>query len=367
MIFSKTKPKTGNSENSDPLANPAFRKPGLLESLGETLLGYKRPLLCAQVEVSSACMGKCSYCPHSSQADSWRTRHMSDEIFARLWPLFKVCQQAHLQGWGEPLLHPRFFDLAHFTKKAGCHVSTTSCGLLMNEIIAQKILAGDLDLIAFSLAGTDKGSNQSRANVDFERVCANIKFLQEKREKEKNPLEIHLAYILLADQIDALAKLPALMADLGVDAAVVSTLDYLACPEDRDIAFRPEESEKIERARLMLNKITAEAEALGKKIHYALPGLKARIHENGCRENSRKTIYIDADGNVSPCVYLNVPGSDNAEKRRVFGNVLAEKPLDIWKKEEFASFRQALIAGKPDSVCLNCPKRLEVVEEEDIK
>lgn len=359
MIFFKRR----KAENPDPLANPAFRKPGILESIGEALLGLNRPLLCAQVEVSSACMGKCTYCPHSSQAASWRTRHISAEIFSRLWPLFKLCQQVHLQGWGEPFLHPRFFDLANLAKKAGCHVSTTSCGLLMNENMAQKTLAAGLDLIAFSLAGTDQPSNQSRLNVDFDKVCANIKLLQKMREQMKSPLEIHLAYILLADRIDALVNLPELMADLGVDTAIVSTLDYLASPEDREKAFLPEDVEKIERARIILRHVSAEAEALGKKIHYALPGTKARIHENGCRENTRKTLYIDADGNVSPCVYLNVPGSDSNDKRRIFGNVLEENPLDIWKKAEFGAFRQALIEGKPDGVCLKCPKRLEIVEE----
>ena len=355
--------KNKANKSNDPLANPDFKRPGLFENLGEALFGFKRPLLCAQVEVSSACMGKCDYCPHTTQAETWRTRHMSPEIFAGLWPLFKLCQRVHLQGWGEPLLHPRFFEFAHLAKKAGCHVSTTSSGLLMNELIAEKIMAGDLDLVAFSLAGTDAKSNAARVKADFAQVCKNVKFLNGQRKKEAKKLELHLAYILLAEQLEAVRKLPELMADLGVDAAVISTLDYLAKGEDRGRAFYPEEEKKIAQAREILNEVSARAAANGQQVHFALPGNKYTRHENGCRENVRKTLYIDAEGAVSPCVYLNVPNSESNEKKRVFGNVRQEKILNIWKKEEFKKFRSALINGEPDPVCLNCPKRLEVLEE----
>lgn len=348
----------------DPLANPSFRKPGLLAGLFESLFGLQRPLLCAQVEVTSACMGKCAYCPHSSQAESWRSRHISAVTFARLWPLFKLCSQVHLQGWGEPLLHPRFFDLAALAKKAGCQVSTTSCGLLMDAETARKIISGNLDIIAFSLAGTDKDSNKSRVNVDFDQVCANIKLLRETAARENSKLEIHLAYILLRNQIEAAAALPDLMIDLGVDMAVVSTLDYLARPEDRELALLPEDAENIKRARYILMNAAERAAGAGKKIHFALPSPKTVVHENGCRENVRKTLYIDADGSVSPCVYLNVPGSDSAARRRVFGSALTENPLEIWKKEDFRRFRNTLIDGEPDPVCQNCPKRLETADED---
>ena len=352
----------GKKAPVDPLANPALRR-GLFESFAEALFGASRPFLCAQIESSSACLGKCSYCPQSSQAASWRSRHMRPEVFARLWPLLKLCSQAHLQGWGEPLLNPRFFDMAALAKRAGCQVSTTSCGLVMDEGIADKLLSGYVDLIAFSLAGTDQESNSSRAGVDFSRTVENIKFLAERRDRAGSPLRIHLAYILLADQLDALKRLPSLMAELGVDAAVVSTLDYLAQEKDRGLAFRPGEGGKLAQAGALLRKASAEAQALGKKLHWALPAAGASQHPNGCRENVRKTLHIDAEGNVSPCVYLNVPSQARPEKRRVFGNVMEEDPVGIWKKPEFKAFRQALLAGEPDPACLDCPKRLEAEGE----
>lgn len=350
---------------SDPLGNSAFKKSGFLENLITTVFGIQRPLQCLQVEVTSACMGKCVYCPHTSQKEHWRTRHISAEIYSRLWTLFRHSQQVHLQGWGEPLLHPRFMDFVRFAKKAGCDVSTTSCGLIMKEELAFQLAESGMNVIAFSLTGTDEKSNRSRANVDFTQVCKNIQLLREALDRKKSSLEIHLAYLLLADQIEALEALPELIKTLGIDCAVVSTLDYLAHEKDRKIAFMPEDVENIERAREVLTRISKKVEQNGKKLHFALPGHHLTPHENGCRENIRKTLYVDAEGDVSPCIYLNVPGSDGSEKRRVYGNVLKEDPLEIWKKADFVSFRKMLVAGKPEQVCEKCPKRLEIMDGEN--
>lgn len=350
-----------NSEQADPLKNPAFRPPGLGEKLREAIFGASRPLRCVQIEVTSHCFGKCVYCPHTTQAGAWKSRHMSAGTFATLWPILRKSQRAHLQGWGEPLLNPRFFDFAELAARAGCQVSTTSCGLKMTDSLARRIIASGLNLIAFSLAGTDAESNKARENVDFEAVCESIRLLRRhvKNSGAEEPLEIHIAYLMLADRMEAAARLPALMDELDVDMAVVSTLDYLALPSQKDLAFAPFEERKIARARALLEKAAAEAEKNGRFLHFSLPGPDAAAHAGGCRENALSCLYVDADGRVSPCVYLNVPGADPASSRRVYGDCAREDPWEIWRKEEYRLFRKKLAENRPDDACLNCPKRFE--------
>lgn len=348
------------TDNSDPLQNPAFKKPGLSEKLGEIFLGRTRPLNCVQVEVTSHCGGQCVYCPHTTQAKSWKARHMTASTFARLWPLLRRSERAHLQGWGEPLLNPRFFDFVALARKAGCQVSTTSCGLQMNDDIAARLIGSGMDMIAFSLAGTDSASNSARAGVAFDKVRRSIALLRSvmKTMSPTPQMEIHLAYLLLADRVEAVASLPALMDELDVEMAVVSTLDYLSIPAHRDLAYAPHETAKIEKARMILEKAASEAEESGRLIHYALPNGEAQTR-GGCRENAEASLYVDADGAISPCVYLNVPGSDPAEKRRVFGYANTEDPWSVWKNDEYAAFRQALRNPASLDICRDCPKRHE--------
>ena len=358
----------------DPLAAPAFRAPGFLERLREAFLGTQRPLDCLQVEVTSRCGGRCTYCPHTTEAGTWKSRHMPDEVFAALWPLLRGSQRAHLQGWGEPLLHPRFLDYVALARKAGCAVSSTSCGLRMDADLAHKLARSGMDLLAFSLVGTDEASNDARAGVPFARVCESVRALRAAiteagRPPEGEPLEIHFAYLMLADRMEAARGLPALMEELDVEMAVVSTLDYLALPGQECLAFAPHEAEKIAAAREILESIAAEADARGRIIHFALPGAEAVADAGGCRENVARSCYVDADGRISPCVYLNVPDNGpaagtgeparGAGRRRVFGDVRAENPWQIWEKPEYKAFREALVRNAPDAACLVCPKRFE--------
>ena len=358
----------------DPLADPSFRAPGFLERLREAFLGAQRPLDCLQVEVTSRCAGRCTYCPHTTEAAAWKSRHMPDEVFAALWPLLRGSQRAHLQGWGEPLLHPRILDYVALARKAGCAVSSTSCGLRMDAELARKLAQSGMDLLAFSLVGTDEASNDARAGVPFSRVCESVRQLRAAiteagRPSEGEPLEIHFAYLMLADRMEAARGLPALMDELDVEMAVVSTLDYLALPGQAHLAFAPHETEKIDAARKILESVAAEADERGRIIHFALPGPDAVADAGGCRENVARSCYVDADGGISPCVYLNVPdnglGAGTGEalrgegRRRVFGDVRAEEPWEIWGKPEFKAFREALVRNAPDSACLVCPKRFE--------
>ena len=347
----------------DPLKDPGLRGPGLLESLRRGFLGKRRELDCIQLEVTSFCAGRCVYCPHTTMHASWHSRHMSDEVYAALWPLLRASERVHLQGWGEPLLHPRFFDLVSLARRADCQVSSTSCGLRMDADIARRLARCGMDMLAFSLVGTDAASNDSaRVGVPFERVCAAIRMVRDAvRAEGYSALDVHLAYLMLADRVEAVAALPALMEELDVSTAVVSSLDYIAAEGHDPWAFAPHERQKAAQARQVLQTAAQEAAAAGRSIVFALPGSRAVADAGGCRENIRRSLYVDAEGGISPCVYLNVPDGVENPRRRVFGNTLEANPLEIWRQADFSAFREALVANRPDAACLACPKRFELV------
>ncbi len=341
-----------------PEAKKAFaglRGPGILDSLRD--LVRRRSLDCIQAEVSSRCMGRCTYCPHTVDAPYWKSRDMSLETFAALWPALLCAERVHLQGWGEPFLNPHFFDFAELARRAGCRISTTTCGMVMDEDIAEKIVASGIDVVAFSLSGTDAESGSARAGISFEKLDRAVRLLQEVRKKRTAVhLEIHIAYMMLASQVRAAASLPELMERWGAHAAVVSTMDYIPCKEMEHEAFLPHEREKIEAARVILRQVGERVRAAGRDFYSSLP---AERPVGGCREHAHRTVYADADGMLSPCVYLNVPTKRPGCRRVVFGSVAEKDVLEILAEPECRTFREATRDVHPPEACLSCPKRFE--------
>ena len=167
-------------------------------------------------------------------------------------------------------------------------------------------------------------------------------------------LEIHIAYLLLASRIGDIGRLPGLMQELGVHATVVSTLDGSLVPGWRGECFGPEEREKVIEARRELESAAAQARSLGLDFHFSLP---ASEPTGRCFEDAERNVFIDAEGNMAPCVHLNLPTALVDPRRRVFGSCLEEDPLAVWRSAPFASFRSALSAAVPDPACRDCLKR----------
>lgn len=288
---------------TDPLHNPRFQEPSVWQLFRESLFGKPRLLDCIQVEVTSVCPGRCVYCPHTTQAGYWRSRHMEAATFARLWPLMQESGRVHLQGWGEPFLHPRFMDFAALARKAGCRVSTTTCGLRMDETLAGQIVGSGIDIVAFSLVGTDEASNAPRAGVPFSRVREAVRTLQRVRKAKMGVhLELHFAYLMLASQMEAVEGLPDLMDELDVHAAVISTLDYIAGAGLEAEAFSPHEAGKLDAAGTYSNASPKKPPNAGAASTTACPPLGPMTAAAWfpCRENAARTLYVDAEGACPP-------------------------------------------------------------------
>ncbi|MDR1777831.1 MAG: radical SAM protein, partial [Desulfovibrio sp.] len=191
---------TGKSPADARDALMGLRGPGRWRRLGEALGVRRRMFGVIQVEVTTHCHARCRYCPRAATGLADAPRHMDMATFAALRPILLESDRIHLQGWGEPLLHPHFLDLAQLAVRMGCKVSTTTSGTRMPPELAAGIVDSGIDVVAISLAGTTPGGHdRARPGAPFGMALAAAEAIRRARERRgmSHP-QVHLAYMLLA-------------------------------------------------------------------------------------------------------------------------------------------------------------------------
>jgi MoaA/NifB/PqqE/SkfB family radical SAM enzyme len=317
-----------------------------------------------QLAVTSHCNASCSYCPHTVYRRHWQNRHLTLETFRCLLPDLKKVNLVYLQGWGEPFLNPDFFAFVSLAKQAGCRVGTTTNATLLARDTIARIVDSGIDVVAFSLAGIGETHDTWRRGTSYQQVLEAIQSLQEcKRSLGVVLPGVHIAYMLLRAGLPELAKLPGELQELGLAQVVISTLDLVAGPElEKESLTLVTGSEQAEISQ-RLEEVAAAGARRGLAIHYA--------HRSGqgeplaCPENVRQGAVLSPFGEVSPCVYTNVPtlagdyyvrGEPHQLQPWSFGNVQDFSFQEIWRQPEYRQFRRSWRRGNLAGPCRHCLK-----------
>jgi len=318
-----------------------------------------------QVEVTTHCDARCTYCPRTALAGAWRAQHMEDATFAALLPALDRTDLVFLQGWGEPLLHPRFIEFVRQVKQAGPRVGLSTNGNAIDADCAREMVEAGIDVVAFSLAGTDESQDLVRRGTRLEQVLTALRTLDDERRRQGRELPaLHVAYLLLQSRIDDLERLPELLAGTGVQQVVVSTLDMVPTADLQREAVRPASMDEYQRLRTRVEEVVADARRHGMEMHVQLcrPGRPRR----SCTENVQRALFVGVDGSVAPCVFTALPvrgvttiraGEEHPYMRRVFGDVRERSLSSIWRDREYRRFRDAFDTTIVDEACSDCPKR----------
>lgn len=296
-----------------------------------------------QIEVTTACQLRCVFCPHTVMAKEWLRTHMSWETFSSLLPFVRHAKLVHLQGWGEPLLHPRLWDMAVAIRERHGRVSLTTNALLLDESVAREACRIGLDLVAVSVAGARAETNDSlRVGSHLERICANISYLCRLKPRPK----VHLVMQMMRPNIEELPELVTLASRLGVDEVIAPNLDYT--PTEEADALRVFNRSADHNYTALTEEATRRGKELGIKVH--IYPLSPRDDVLMCDAYPLHNVWISVSGEVAPCPYLALSlrgqlprlfwGKKEDLPRFNFGNVTAG--LDrILKGQTARSFREA--------------------------
>ena len=150
---------------------------------------------------------------------------------------------------------------------------------------------------------------------------------------------------MVKDNIPEVPTVPSFARELGIEEVVLTNICHsINIWQERQKVF------VWERVKNEYEEILKQAESKARelKIRLKKPSLSA-IDVSVCEENPLGNIYISADGEVSPCVYLYPPlpspfkrifcGKEYWIERMSFGNIFRDPFSVIWNQGNYRQFR----------------------------
>lgn len=319
----------------------------------------------AQIEPIGRCNLACRMCTVHERGDE--VAEMSIERFAELLDQMPGLERLHLQGLGEPMLHPRFFDMVALAAGRGIEVSANTNLTLLTPERARRCVSSGLASLSVSLDGASAASYEAiRRRASFAKVMRNLARLVDARDAARSPLAVRAVMVLMRGNAEELPALLRLLHAQRVTELLVQRLSNdlrdSALPA-RYIPIRSYVGEAelrasdLPRTQALFDEARQLAAELGMRLH--LPRLDADVPRDVAgRGRCRwpwEQIYITAAGELLPCCM--VATADRASFGAVFGSGGDEPTVGLlarWHGEAAQAFRGALAEGPAPAVCRSC-------------
>ena len=123
-----------------------------------------------QIEPTTRCNFTCGFCCGRSMTQS----DLDFATFEKTLATFPHVRYVELQGEGEPLLHPRFFDMLAAARSRGIQVSMITNGSLLTEEAVAQIVAGGVEKISISIESADPAQFRQIRGGKLEKVIDGI-------------------------------------------------------------------------------------------------------------------------------------------------------------------------------------------------
>jgi radical SAM protein with 4Fe4S-binding SPASM domain len=318
-----------------------------------------------QIEPVGQCNLRCRMCPIQFRSDGspgGPPAFMSYELFCRLVDGFPALTELHLQGLGEPLMHPRFFDMVRYACARDIAVSTNTNMTVLSERRAEECVHSGLARVHVSLDGASPETYEYiRVRARFERVLRNLERLADARARLSGRLpEIRLVAVAMKRNLAELPQLVRLAHELGIEHVSVQHLCHDFGESSLPEKYRPMRAfveqetlldEDPERVRSVFDEARAAAQALG--VSLRLPNVRPRPHGPSVDGRSRcdwpwRGAYVSYSGEAMPCCMVATPDRIN------FGSMAKDGVAGVWSNEAYTEFRRRLASDDPPEICRSC-------------
>lgn len=318
-----------------------------------------------QIEPVGQCNLRCTMCPIQFRRDGppyGPPAFMSFDTFTRLIDEFSGLKHLHLQGLGEPMMHPRFFDMVALATAKGITVTTNTNLTLINPKRAEQCVMSGLDTLHISIDGaTEETYEHIRVRAKFNRVVRNIERVLEARMRMQSQLpHLHMVMVIMKQNLHELPDLVRLAHGWQMEEIFVQHLSHdfkeSSLPEHYkpmrdyvdDQTLLTEDPSRVEHYFGAARKVAQE---LG--IRLRLPNTRVKPYPPGTPGRERcdwpwSSAYVSYQGYAMPCCMVATPDRAN------FGNMAEQGVLPVWDGEAYQQFRAQLASEHPPEICQSC-------------
>jgi MoaA/NifB/PqqE/SkfB family radical SAM enzyme len=327
-------------------------------SLTPPLPGY------VQLEPVGQCNLRCRMCPVQFRPDGHAgpPAFMGFDTYRSLLDQFEGVTELHLQGLGEPLMHPRFFDMVQLASSRAIKVSTNTNMTIMTDEHARRCIDSGLDTLHVSIDSADPlVFEKIRIGARLPRVLRNLRRVTAYKARFGTPNpRIVLVAVLMRSTLDGLPALVRLAQQLGVDSMSVQQLCHDFSENSLPPRYLPMrifiDQEMLGVAdSAHIEAVFAEARELAGAAGLALrlPRVAPRPHGPEVPGPQRcdwpwRGAYVSHDGKAMPCCMVATP--DRAQ----LGDMLADGVVPVWTGAAYTDFRARLASPDPPPVCAGC-------------
>lgn len=318
-----------------------------------------------QVEPVGQCNLRCRMCPILFRRDGppyGPPAFMDFDLFTRLLDQFPDLEELQLQGLGEPMMHPRFFDMVELAAARGIKTSTNTNLTLLNAKRAERCVTSGLGELHASIDGaTAETYERIRVRAHFDRIIPNLeRLMEERRRRGSTTPHVRMVVVAMRQNLREFPDLVRLSSRLGIDAVFVQHLCHDFGESSLPAHYRPMRDfvddqtllhVEPEEIRAVFTEARAVAKELG--VDLRLPPTRSRVHPPGTPGPKRcdwpwRGAYVSYQGLAMPCCMVATPD------RATLGDMAASGVDAVWNGPEYRAFRDALSSETPPEVCRSC-------------
>lgn len=292
-----------------------------------------------QIEPTTKCNYRCKICTRVCHGVP--ENYIDFDLYIKIINNFEFVETIHLQGLGEPLLHPDILDLISRANNKARYVTTVTNGSLLTEGVGVELFSSGLSHLAISFDSLEQNVlSKIKNGANVEQLKKNIKdTISSCLQNGVSDSCFTIIFVATKDTVKGLSSLVKFVSSVGGKRIFVLNLFTVDCDAELN-EFRVEPKDMV-----FINKAINVAKEVS--VDLFIPDFFNVNKKFKCRLPYH-SIYIDCRGYVTPCCMLS-----NSEDIN-FGNIKNNNIQDIYNSSAALKFRENLMTGMNDR-CNMCP------------